>query len=165
MVLDCIDHTMFGRLRVVRKVSNSVLECFAEVPLFDTTDITPASWELETGYELTWSSTRGYPKAVTFHEGRLYFGGTSTRPSTIFGSRVGDFFNFDPGEALDDAAVEATMDTGTFNAILDMYSGTHLQIFTSGGEFYVPQGFDDPITPSNLIVKAQTSFVILSLTL
>jgi len=148
----------FGRLRIVRKVSNSVLECFAEVPLFDTTNITPGSWELETGYELTWSATRGYPRAVTFHEGRLYFGGTSTRPSTIFGSRVSDFFNFDPGEALDDAAVEATMDTGTFNAILDMYSGTHLQIFTSGGEFYVPQGFDDPITPSNLIVKAQTSF-------
>ncbi|MEC7453075.1 MAG: hypothetical protein VX866_11120, partial [Pseudomonadota bacterium] len=60
--------------------------------------------------------------------------------------------------ALDDAAVEATMDTGTFNAIIDMYSSTHLQIFTSGGEFYVPQGFDEPITPTNLIVKAQTHF-------
>ena len=153
-----INVTPFGRLRIVRKVSTSTLLAFAEVPLFDTEAITPANWELETGYELTWSSTRGYPKAVTFHEGRLYFGGTATRPSTIFGSRVGDFFNFDPGEALDDAAVEATMDTGTFNAIIDMYSSTHLQIFTSGGEFYVPQGFDEPITPTNLIVKAQTHF-------
>ena len=153
-----INVTPFGRLRIVRKVNDATLDCFAEVPLFDTSEIDDADWELEQGYEETWSNTRGWPRAVTFHEGRLYFGGTSTRPSTIWGSRVSSFFDFDPGEALDDASVEATMDTGTFNAIIDMYSGRHLQIFTSGGEFYVPQGLEEPITPSNLIVKAQTSF-------
>lgn len=155
-----INVTPFGRLRVVRKVSDAKLECFAEVPLFDNSNIDDADWELEEGYEDVWSSSRGYPRSVTFHEGRLYFGGTKSRPSTIFGSRVSDFFNFDPGEALDDAAVEATLDTGTFNAIVDMYSGRHLQIFTTGGEFYVPQTLDDPITPANLIVKAQTAFGI-----
>ena len=155
-----INVTPFGRLRVVRKVTDAKLECFAEVPLFDNSNIDDADWELEEGYEDVWSSTRGYPRSVTFHEGRLYFGGTKSRPSTIFGSRVSDFFNFDPGEALDDAAVEATLDTGTFNAIVDMYSGRHLQIFTTGGEFYVPQTLDDPITPANLIVKAQTAFGI-----
>lgn len=155
-----INVTPFGRLRIVRKVSDAKLECFAEVPLFDNSNIDDADWELEEGYEDVWSSTRGYPRSVTFHEGRLYFGGTKSRPSTIFGSRVSDFFNFDPGEALDDAAVEATLDTGTFNAIVDMYSGRHLQIFTTGGEFYVPQTLDDPITPANLIVKAQTAFGI-----
>jgi len=148
----------FGRLRIVRKVSSSTLEAFAEVPLFNTDDIDDADWEIEQGYEDTWSATRGYPRAIVFHEGRLFFGGTASRPSTIWGSRVSDFFNFDKGELLDDGAVEATMDTGTFNAILDMYSGRHLQIFTSGNEFYVPQGLDEPITPTNLIVKAQTSF-------
>lgn len=155
-----INVSPFGRLRIVRKVSSSKLECFAEVPLFDTGNIDDADWEFEEGYEDVWSSSRGYPRSVTFHEGRLYFGGTKSRPSTIFGSRVSDFFNFDPGEALDDAAVEATLDTGTFNAIVDMYSGRHLQVFTTGGEFYVPQTLDDPITPSNLIVKAQTAFGI-----
>jgi len=153
-----INVTPFGRLRIVRKVSDAKLECFAEVPLFDTSNIDDANWEIEEGYEDVWSSSRGYPRSVTFHEGRLYFGGTKGRPSTIFGSRVSDFFNFDPGEALDDASVEATLDTGTFNAIVDMYSGRHLQIFTTGGEFYAPQTLDDPITPSNLIVKAQTAF-------
>lgn len=148
----------FGRLRIVRKVSSSVLETFAEVPLFNTDNIDDSDWEIEQGYEDTWSATRGYPRAIVFHEGRLFFGGTASRPSTIWGSRVSDFFNFDKGELLDDGAVEATMDTGTFNAILDMYSGRHLQIFTSGNEFYVPQGLDEPITPTNLIVKAQTSF-------
>ena len=153
-----INVTPFGRLRIVRKVDNHTLECFAEVPLFDNTIIAKADFEFERGYENVWSSSKGYPRSVTFHEGRLYLGGTKSRPSTIFGSRVSDFFNFDPGEALDDAAVEATLDTGTFNAIVDMYSGRHLQVFTTGGEFYVPQTLDDPITPTNLIVKAQTGF-------
>jgi len=153
-----INVTPFGRLRIVRRVSAAKLECFAEVPLFDTSNIDDADWEFESGYEEVWSSIRGYPRSVTFHEGRLYFGGTKQRPSTIFGSRVATFFNFDPGEALDDAAVEATLDTGTFNAIVDIFSGRHLQIFTTGAEFYVPQTLDTPITPSNLIVKQQTAF-------
>lgn len=153
-----INVTPFGRLRIVRKVSDAKLECFAEVPLFDTGNIDDADWELEEGYEDTWSASRGWPRSVVFHEGRLYFGGSKQRPSTIWGSRVADFFNFDPGEALDDASVEASLDTGTFNAIVDMYAGRNLQIFTTGGEFYVPQALDDPITPANLIVKAQTFF-------
>lgn len=153
-----INVTPFGRLRIIRKVSAAKLECFAEVPLFDTSNIDDADWEYEEGYENTWSSSRGWPRSVVFHEGRLYFGGSKQRPSTIWGSRVADFFNFDPGEALDDASVEASLDTGTFNAIVDMYAGRNLQIFTTGGEFYVPQALDDPITPANLIVKAQTFF-------
>jgi len=153
-----INVTPFGRLRIVRKVSDAKLECYTEVPMFDDSNIDDANWEFEEGYEDVWSATRGYPRSVTFHEGRLYFGGTKGRPSTLFGSRVSDFFNFDPGEALDDAAVEATLDTGTFNAIIDIFSGRHLQVFTTGAEFYVPQTLDTPITPSNLIVKQQTAF-------
>jgi hypothetical protein len=148
----------FGRARITQYVSDTEVKAFVEIPFFDTSAITSGNWELEYGYETTWSSTRGWPRSVVFHEGRLYFGGSKQRPSTIWGSRVGDFFNFDPGEALDDASVEATLDTGTFNAIVDMYAGRNLQVFTTGGEFYVPQSLDDPITPANLIVKAQTSF-------
>jgi hypothetical protein len=148
----------FGRARITEYVSNTVVKAYVEIPFFDTDDIVSGDWEIENGYEDVWSATRGYPRSVTFHEGRLYFGGTKSRPSTLFGSRVSDFFNFNPGEALDDAAVSATLDTGTFNAIIDIFSGRHLQIFTSGAEFYVPQTLDTPITPSNLIVKQQTAF-------
>jgi hypothetical protein len=148
----------FGRARITQYVSDTSVKAFVEIPFFDTSAITSGNWELEFGYESTWSSTRGWPRSVVFHEGRLYFGGSKQRPSTLWGSRVADFFNFDPGEALDDASVEASLDTGTFNAIVDMYAGRNLQLFTTGGEFYVPQTLDDPITPANLIVKAQTSF-------
>ena len=150
----------FGRARYVEFVSATVMKAYVEVPFFDTNGITKGNWNSEHGYEAVWSSTRGWPRSVTFHEGRLYFGGSKARPSTLWGSRVSDFFNFDPGEALDDAGVEATLDTGTFNAIVDIYSGRHLQVFTTGAEFYVPQALDEPITPSNMIVKQQTAFGI-----
>lgn len=148
----------FGRARITQYVSDTSVKAYVEIPFFDTSAITSGNFETEHGYEDTWSSTRGWPRSVVFHEGRLYFGGSKQRPSTIWGSRVSDFFNFDPGEALDDSAVEATLDTGTFNAIVDMYAGRNLQVFTTGGEFYVPQTLDEPITPANLIVKAQTAF-------
>lgn len=152
----------FGRARVTEFVTDTSVKALVEVPFFDTSAITAGNFETEHGYEDAWSSSRGWPRSATFHEGRLFFGGSKQRPSTIWGSRVSDFFNFDVGEALDDASVEATLDTGTFNAIVDIYSGRHLQVFTTGGEFYVPQSLDTPITPSSLIVKQQTAFGIQS---
>jgi len=146
-----------GRLRVIEFVNSTTLKAFAEVPLFDDSQVNSGDWELEEGYEDTWSNTRGWPRTAVFYEGRLYFGGSRSRPSTLWGSRVGNFFNFDPGEALDDAALEATLDTGRFNAIVDLYAGRNLQIFTTGAEFFVPQTLGDPITPSTLSVQEQTS--------
>ena len=37
-------------------------------------------WELEEGYEDAFSSTKGYPRTCTFHEGRLFFGGSASEP-------------------------------------------------------------------------------------
>lgn len=146
-----------GRLRIVAKVDDHTLKAVSEIPLFDDTNILDTEWELESGYEDTWSVTRGWPRTAVFYEGRLFFGGASSRPSTLWGSRVGNFFNFDPGEALDDAGLEATVDTGRFNAIVDLYAGRNLQIFSTGAEFYIPQTLGDPITPSNLSIQEQTS--------
>jgi len=148
----------FGRARITDFLTNTSVKAYVEIPFFDTSAITSGNWESEHGHEEAWSTTRGYPRSVVFHEGRLFFGGSKSLPSTLWGSRVSDFFNFDPGEQLDDSSVEATLDTGTFNAIVDIYSGRHLQIFTTGGEFYVPQSLDDPITPANLIVKQQSAY-------
>ena len=142
-----------GRAKIVAITSNTVARAIVEFPFFNTSAIAQNDWEIESGYEDVWSSTRGWPKSVTFHEGRLYFGGSKARPSTVWGSRVGIFFDFEATEGLDDDAVEATLDTNTYNAITDMISGRDLQIFTTGGEFYVPQNGLEPITPVNFFVK------------
>lgn len=142
-----------GRAKIVKFTSATSVDAITEFPFFNTSAIANGSWELETGYENVWSSGRGWPRSVTFHEGRLYFGGSKSRPSTIWGSKVGLFFDFEATEGLDDDAVEATLDTNTFNAIVDIISGRDLQVFTTGGEFYVPQSGLDPITPTNFFVK------------
>jgi hypothetical protein len=142
-----------GRAKIVKYTSATVVNAITEFPFFDTTAIANGSWEIESGYEAVWSSTKGWPRTVTFHEGRLYFGGSKTRPSTVWGSKVGLFFDFEATEGLDDDAIEATLDTNTFNAITDIISGRDLQFFTTGGEFYVQQSTLEPITPTNFAVK------------
>lgn len=142
-----------GRAKIVKYNSGTSVDAITEFPFFNTSAIANGSWDYESGYESVWSSTKGWPRSVTFHEGRLYFGGSKSRPSTIWGSKVGLFFDFEATEGLDDDAVEATLDTNTFNAIVDIISGRDLQVFTTGGEFYVPQNGLDPITPTNFFVK------------
>jgi hypothetical protein len=90
---------------------------------------------------------------VSFHEGRLYFGGSKSRPSTIWGSKIGLFFDFAPTESLDDDAVEATLDTNDLNVITDIISSRDFQVFTTGGEFFIPQTGTDPVTPLTFTFK------------
>lgn len=104
--------------------------------------------------EDVWSLIRGWPVTCVFHEGRLYFGGSKSRPSTIWGSNVNDFFNFDEGRGRDDELIDVTLDTDQVNAIRGIFSNRSLQIFTSGAEFYVKES---PITPSNVSVIPQTN--------
>tara|TARA_R110000824_G_scaffold102941_1_gene244875 strand:- start:3201 stop:5546 length:2346 start_codon:yes stop_codon:yes gene_type:complete len=152
-----INHTAsFGRLRIVEYVSATVVKAFAEIPLFDIEAIANGDWQLETGHEDAWSGSRGYPKSITFHEGRLFFGGSKSQPTTFFGSNANDFFNFELGEGLDDQAIIATISAQQLNSIVDIFSGRDLQIFTSGGEFYIPQATNEPITPSNIMVRKAT---------
>ena len=143
-----------GRAKIVQFLTTTTVNVVTEFPFFDLTAIANGNWDIESGYEDVWSSTKGWPRTVSFHQGRLYFGGSRSRPSTIWGSIVGLFFDFEPTEGLDDDALEATLDTNTFNAITDIISGRDLTIFTTGGEFYVPQNGLEPITPLSFFVQS-----------
>jgi hypothetical protein len=142
-----------GRVKIVQFLSGTEVNGITEFPFFSTAVIGSGDWELETGYEDVWSSSKGWPRTVTFHEGRLYFGGSKSRPSTIWGSKIGLFFEFAPTESLDDDAVEATLDTNDLNVITDIISARDFQVFTSGGEFFVPQPGTDPVTPLTFTFK------------
>lgn len=146
-----------GRARIVAYTSTTVADAVVEIPFFDTGAIASGAWTLEAGYEDVWSTTRGWPNCGVFHEGRLWLGGSESRPSTVWGSRVALFFDFDPGTLLDDDAIDASLDTGQFNKIINLYSGRTLQIMTTGGEHAVLQQLNEPITPSNFNAKKQTS--------
>jgi hypothetical protein len=104
--------------------------------------------------EDVWSVVRGWPRTCTFHESRLWFGGSTSRPATLWGSVVGDVFNFDAGRARDDQGIDITLATDQINAITGIVSNRTLQVFTTGAEFHVPAS---PITPSTAAVKPQTN--------
>jgi hypothetical protein len=91
------------------------------------------------------SATRGWPRTVTFYESRLLFGGTAQLPQALLGSQVGDFFSLKQGDGLDDQGIFVTVNTSQVNEIRALFAGRHLQMFTSGGEFYSP---DRPLTPA-----------------
>jgi len=73
-----------GRARIVNFVSSSEVDAIVEIPFFNTDAIAAGSWFIERGYENTWSASKGWPRTVTFHQGRLYFGGSKSRPNTLF---------------------------------------------------------------------------------
>jgi len=147
----------FGRARIIEFESSTVVKTMVEIPFYEK-DVAIASgdWELETGYEAVFSGSRGYPRSCTFHEGRLYFGGSKSLPNSVFGSKVADYFNFKSTEALDDDAIFVTLATDSINSINAIRSGRDLQIFTSSAEFFVPQSSLDPITPANIVIKIAT---------
>ena len=147
----------FGRARIISYTSTTVVKATVEIPFFDTTAIAGGSWTLETGYEDVWSGSKGYPRTVVFHQGRLVFGGAKSRPATIWLSRVNEPFNFNQGQGLDDEAIEASVDTQDFNAIVGLYSGRDLQLFTTAAEFAIPQTDLEPLTPGNISIRRQTS--------
>lgn len=103
--------------------------------------------------EPAFSEVRGYPSNVAFHQDRLVIGGSRDLPNRLWFSKSGDLFNFDLGEGLDDEAIEFAILSDQVNAIRGIFSGRHLQVFTSGAEWMVT---GDPLTPSSVQLNRQT---------
>ncbi len=103
--------------------------------------------------EQAFSAVRGYPVSAVFHQDRLVIGGSRDLPNRLWFSQSGDLFNFDLGTGLDDQAIEFSILSDQVNAIRNVFSGRHLQVFTSGAEWMVT---GDPLTPANVQIKRQT---------
>ena len=71
-------------------------------------------------------------------------GGLKSLPETLLSSAVGLYFNFDLATAQPNGSINETMDTDQVTAILALFPGQNLQIFTNSAEFFVP---NEPIEP------------------
>jgi hypothetical protein len=107
-----------------------------------------ADWD-----ESAFSDARGWPVTCCFHQDRLVIGGSRDLPNRLWLSRTGDLFNFDTGSGLDDEAIEFGLVSDQVNAIRGVFSGRHLQVFTSGAEWMVS---GDPLTPASIQLNRQT---------
>ena len=106
-----------------------------------------------------WTEESGYPRTVVFYQQRTWFGGTNTKPQTIWASRVADFFNFtinsDPDSIAPDDALELTLASYTQERIEWLSSEKVLLIGTTGSEQRLTP--DQYISVNNVPNIARTS--------
>lgn len=145
-----------GLVYITSFTSATVVKGDVQSEFPDTSTVNSGNWELETGYEAVWSGSRGWPQTVTFYQNGLWFGGSKSRPQTVWRSQIGDFFNFDVGKGLDDEAIDITIDDDQVNSIQNIIPGRNLQAFTTGGEYYIPADPGTPITPGSVRMTKAT---------
>ena len=103
--------------------------------------------------EQAFSPRRGWPVTAAFHQDRLVIGGSRDLPNRLWLSRSADLWNFDLGTGQDDEAIEFGLLSDQVNALRAVFSGRHLQLFTSGAEYMVT---GDPLTPRSIQLNRQT---------
>ena len=135
---------------VARVVSfASVLSASAEVltPFGSTAATT--NWA-----ESLWSGVQGFPSALSFYEGRLWWSGKNG----VWGSVSDDFYNFDVTVVGDSAAINRTIGAGPVDNVNWMLPLQRLLLGADGAEWSIrANSFDEVLTPSNFNIKRASS--------
>lgn len=137
-----------GGKQVLITAVTSATQASAEVKQTLSGTAATKDWE-----EQSFSSLRGWPASVCFHQGRLAIGGSRDLPNRLWLSKSMDLFNFDLGTGLDDEAIEFSLLSTQVDSIRAVFSGRHLQVFTSGAEWMV---VGSPLTPTKIQLNRQT---------
>ncbi len=112
-----------------------------------------------TGWQLgAWSDTTGFPQTVSFFEQRLVFGGSTDFPQTIWASESGNYESFDVGDAGASDAFIYTIAANRVNLIRWLAPIRDLMIGTAGGEFRVDRPVGEPLKPTNVNIKQETTY-------
>ncbi len=113
----------------------------------------PGGWTLE---QPVWSARYGYPRSGTFYEQRHIVAGSKLYPTTVWGSRTGEPFNFEVGVA-DDRGFAFTIASDELNPIAYVAAGRALIAFSYGAEFTLNGGIERPIAPTNVQIRARST--------
>ena len=107
--------------------------------------------------EGAWSSVRGYPARITFHEKRLFFARTDYEPQNVWGSKSYIYDEFATG-SNDDDALNLTLASDEANELQWLMSGRVLIAGSYGGEFIITATNDGPLTPTTVAVRRTSSW-------
>lgn len=97
--------------------------------------------------EGSWSNYRGWPRATTFFEDRLTFGGNASQPDTIWASVTADYENMTEGSE-DNDALSYTLSSRQVNVIEWLIGKNKILIGTSGAEWTLSGSGDEPLSAS-----------------
>lgn len=131
----------------------------ADVKSTSTTASASAAYRLG-----VWGSALGYPAAVTFHEDRLFWGGSTSYPTRLDGSNSGDYENMAPtasdGTVTDSHAVSFSLNANEVNVIRWLVSDEKgMLVGTVGGEWVVrPSASSEALSPTNVSAKQSTRY-------
>ncbi len=141
--------TSFTSSSIVKAEILSVLSSAPSAP-YETLS---GTWTLE---EESWTAANGYPATVSFYEQRLFFGGTTAQPQTLWGSATADYENFAMGVLATDA-VSYAIASNEVNLLRWMSPSRVLLIGALAREFRASGG-SSAITPSNIDIRGETSY-------
>lgn len=113
-------------------------------------------------WEPAFSDTQGWPSTITFFENRMWFGGTARDPNGFWGSRTGDFIDFNPDESADDDGIAFKLTGGQSQTIEWMEGGQDLLIGTSKTVWKATGGLEQAITPSRIFIREQSRRAVAS---
>ena len=104
--------------------------------------------------EGSWSTVSGFPTAVAFYEGRLWWAGKNG----IYGSVSDDFYNFNPDTVGDSGPINRTVGSGPVDDINWLLPLQRLIVGAEGAEHSVrATSFDEVLTPTNFNIKEASS--------
>lgn len=131
---------------VFRVVSyDSATLVYAEVLKRPSRQSTTANWA-----EGAWSGVRGWPSAVRFHDGRLWW----AKDDMVYGSVSDAFDDFDAETEGDSAPIARSIATGGFERINWLLSLQRLIAGTEGQEVSIrSSSFDEPLTPTQFTAR------------
>ena len=110
--------------------------------------------------EGAFSNVQGWPAAVSFYQGRIWFGGTDNRKQTIWGSKIDSFKNFGTSvpNVLASDGVSYTLSSVEQNKIRWFAGEDALLIGTSGEEYSLRGADNNAISATSApLIQVQSS--------
>lgn len=154
IVLESRDFRVGGTVTITAVAANGLSATATVNKWLGTNSTLPTTYWSEAAF----SDVRGYPKAVTMHEQRICYAGTSSKPATIWCSAINDFQNFSTG-ALDTDAMRFTLAASEGNRINWLASQQQLLVGTTGDEWTIGAADSSKaFSASNVIAKKQSSY-------
>lgn len=146
-----VESTLRGMVRITAVASGTSATAVVLNELGNT--IATTLWR-----EGAFSNVQGFPSVVGLHQNRLWFGGTTFLPGSLWGSKSNDFQNFLQG-ALDDDSLFFTLASTTGGRFQWMVSKSSLLIGTALDEWSLASSNPDtPLTPATVSAKVQSNY-------
>lgn len=103
-----------------------------------------------------WNGGAGFPRTVSYHQGRRVYGATPLQPNTVWLTRSDAYDDFSVTSPLqDDDAISLTLASSQLNEIRGLLSSDKLLILTAGAEWILGSGQADVMTPTNFAPRVQ----------